>query len=72
MTYERCFPNVSQPKASQAAKLTFADWSESEAGQRIDKLLAQGWTVGQVARMFGLRAEEVERLSSLDISGVCE
>jgi hypothetical protein len=58
--------------ANHAARLSLANWTETEAGHRIDKLLAQGWTVAQVARMFGLRAEEVERLSSLDSSEVCD
>ncbi len=61
MTYTRRFPDVSRPKASHAA-LTFADWSETEAAQRIGKLLAAGWSTAQVARMLAIRPQEIERL----------
>jgi hypothetical protein len=70
MTYERCFPHVSQAGRSEAANrrdvaaaMTFANWSEPEAAQRIRKLLATGWSAAQVGRMFGLRIEEIDRLT---------
>jgi hypothetical protein len=77
MTYERCIPIVSQVKRPQAdtfggsvAAMAFADWSEAEAAQRIAKLLASGWSAAQIARMFGLRASEVDRLAARTMSEV--
>jgi hypothetical protein len=66
MTYARCFPHVSQVEASQApgaAALMFANWSETEAAQRIRKLLAAGWSAEQIGRMFGIRVQEIDRLT---------
>ena len=44
--------------------LAFSNWSEAEATQRIAKLLAAGWSPASVAGMFGIRIEEITRLSS--------
>jgi hypothetical protein len=44
------------------AALAFLNWSESEARERIARLLATGWSVGQIAEMFGLRVAEIDRL----------
>ncbi len=70
MTYERCFPDVSQDEPSQApnsaAALTFAGWSESEARERIARLLASGWSAKQLALTFGVRVEEIDPLTDMD------
>lgn len=48
---------------SPAAAMSFAAWSQSEAADRIRKLLASGWSPEQIGRMFGARTEEIERLA---------
>jgi hypothetical protein len=45
-----------------AAAMRFAAWSQSEATDRIRKLLAAGWSTHQIGRMFGIRVDEIERL----------
>ena len=67
MTYDRCFPDVSRPAGSQAADpvaaLIFAGWTEAEAQRRIATLLRTGWSARQLALTFGVRLEEIDRLT---------
>lgn len=58
--------NVFAPTPDPAATLTFAGWSEPEARERITRLLATGWRAPQLALMFGVRLEEIDRLARLD------
>jgi len=53
-------------KNSHAA-LTFANWSEAEAAQRLRKLKAAGWSPASIAGMFGIRIEEIDRLTGGDV-----
>lgn len=48
---------------NSAAALTLSNWTESEARQRICKLIAQGWSVSSIALMFGIEIEEIDRLA---------
>jgi hypothetical protein len=43
--------------------MAFADWSESEAQRRIATLLRCGWRPAQLAAMFGIEIEEIDRLA---------
>jgi hypothetical protein len=49
------------------AAMAFADWSESEAQRRIATLLRTGWSARQLAQMFGVSVEEIDRLSGADV-----
>lgn len=49
--------------SNPAAALTFADWTEAEARERICRLLAQGWSASSIALMFGVSIEEIDRLA---------
>jgi hypothetical protein len=39
------------------------DWTEPEARRRVATLRASGWTANQLASMFGVSTEEIDRLS---------
>jgi hypothetical protein len=74
MTYERCFPDVSQVERSQAvarpdsaAARTFSLWSDTEARERVCRLLRTGWRPDQLAAMFGVSPSEIERLFAWDL-----
>jgi hypothetical protein len=54
--------DVSAPAPNSAVAMTFAGWSETEARQRIARLLATGWRAPQLALMFGVDLEEIDRL----------
>jgi hypothetical protein len=45
-----------------AAVMAFTEWSETEARARIASLRRLGWSVPQLATMFGTNAQEIERL----------
>lgn len=45
-----------------ASAMTFAGWSETEARERIARLLASGWRTETVALMFGIKLSEIYRL----------
>jgi hypothetical protein len=57
---------------NHAAAMSFAAWSQSEAAERIRKLLAAGWSAAQIGQMFGARVEEIERLVGREPSTVVE
>jgi|HubBroStandDraft_1064217.scaffolds.fasta_scaffold538441_2 hypothetical protein len=44
------------------AVMAFTEWSEPEARERIATLRRLGWSVPQLAAMFGTPAKEIERL----------
>jgi hypothetical protein len=46
------------------AALTFTGWSEPEARERIAQFLASGWSSRQLSLMFGVTAEEINRLAA--------
>jgi hypothetical protein len=48
--------------SDSAAVMAFADWSEAEARGRIASLRRLGWSVPQLATMFGTTVKEIERL----------
>jgi hypothetical protein len=45
------------------AALAFSNWTESEARERIRRLLAQGWSASSIALMFGIDIGEINRLA---------
>jgi len=45
------------------AALAFTDWTEAEARRRVATLRATGWSANQLASMFGVPIEEIDRLS---------
>ena len=52
------------------AALMFSDWTESEAARRISTLRGCGWTPNQLASMFGVSTEEIDRLTGHDVMAV--
>jgi len=45
------------------AALAFTEWTEAEATRRIATLRGCGWTANQLASMFGVSIEEIDRLA---------
>jgi hypothetical protein len=45
------------------AALALSNWTETEARQRIRKLIAHGWSVSSIGLMFGIEIEEIDRLA---------
>jgi hypothetical protein len=48
--------------SDSAAVMAFTEWSEAEARGRIASLRRLGWSVPQLATMFGTTVKEIERL----------
>ena len=48
--------------------LALNSWSEAEARERFARLCASGWSISQIARMFGIELAEAQRLLSDSVS----